>query len=133
MHCPKRNTLLAQAICAYCFIPVTVYPRILSLRVSDDAFIAVAFNPGQLIINRHDVQETLLALKHRIQIVCAVDGVIDLAAGRGIAVPLGQGVADFPELIGMLEDVQYRGRYVVGRADSPIQELTDGISYLKQL
>lgn len=103
------------------------------LEDADDAFIAVAFNPGQLIINRHDVQETLLALKNRIQIVCAVDGVIDLAAGRGIAVPLGQGVADFPELIGMMEDVQYRGRYVVGRADSPIQELADGISYLKQL
>jgi sugar phosphate isomerase/epimerase len=48
-------------------------------------------------------------------------------------VPLGQGVADFPELIGMLEDVQYRGRYVVGRADSPLHELADGISYLKQL
>ncbi|MGB1707430.1 MAG: sugar phosphate isomerase/epimerase, partial [Rubripirellula sp.] len=71
--------------------------------------------------------------KNRIQIVCAVDGVIDLAAGRGIAVPLGQGVADFPELIGMLEDVQYRGRYVVGRADSPLPELADGIAYLKQL
>ena len=103
------------------------------LEGADDAFIAVAFNPGQLIINRHDVQETLLALKDRIQIVCAVDGVIDLAAGRGIAVPLGQGVADFPELIGMLEDVQYRGRYVVGRVDSPLHELADGISYLKEL
>ena len=67
------------------------------------------------------------------QIVCAVDGVIDLAAGRGIAVPLGQGVTDFPQLIGMLEDVQYRGRYVVGRADSTLNELADGISYLKQL
>ena len=103
------------------------------LEGADDAFIAVAFNPGQLIINRHDVQEALVALKNRIQIVCAVDGVIDLAAGRGIAVPLGQGVADFPELIGMLEDVQYRGRYVVGRADSPLPELADGIAYLKQL
>ena len=100
---------------------------------ADDAFVAVALNPGQLIINRHDVTEAVLALKNRIQIVCAVDGVIDLAAGRGIAVPLGQGVTDFPQLIGMLEDVQYRGRYVVGRADSTLNELADGISYLKQL
>jgi len=103
------------------------------LSGSEDAFIAVAFNPGQLIINRHDVREALRSLKDRIQIVSAVDGVIDLAAGRGIAVPLGQGTADFPELIGMLEDIQYRGRYIVGRADSSLDELTDGIAYLKQL
>ena len=100
---------------------------------SEDSFIAVALNPGQLIINRHDVREAIAALKNRIQVVCAVDGVIDLAAGRGVSVPLGQGTADFPELIGMLEDIQYRGRFIVGRADSRVDELADGISYLKQL
>lgn len=100
---------------------------------SEDSFIAVALNPGQLIINRHDVREAIAALKNRIQVVCAVDGVIDLAAGRGVSVPLGQGTADFPELIGMLEDIQYRGRFIVGRADSTLDELADGISYLKQL
>lgn len=98
-----------------------------------DAFIAVALNPGQLIINRHNVRDAVIALKNRIQIVCAVDGVLDLAAGRGLAVPLGQGTADFPELIGLLEDVQYRGRYVVGRAESTIEELQQGIDYLKNL
>jgi sugar phosphate isomerase/epimerase len=98
-----------------------------------DAFIAVALNPGQLIINRHDVRQAIVALKERIQIVCAVDAVLDLAAGRGLSVPLGQGTADFPELIGLLEDIQYRGRYVVGRPDSTIVELTQGIEYLKNL
>lgn len=98
-----------------------------------DAFIAVALNPGQLIINRHNVREAIIALKERIQIVCAVDGVLDLAAGRGLSVPLGQGTADFPELIGLLEDIQYRGRYVVGRAESTIEELQQGIDYLKNL
>lgn len=100
---------------------------------SPDAFIAVALNPGQLIVNRHDVREAILALKERIQLVCAVDGVLDLAAGRGISVPLGQGTADFPELIGMLEDTQYRGRYVVGRRESTIEELQQAIEYLKNL
>ncbi|MGI9471345.1 MAG: sugar phosphate isomerase/epimerase family protein [Rubripirellula sp.] len=103
------------------------------IQGSDDSYIAVALNPGQLIINRHDVREAISALKDRIQIVCAVDGVIDLAAGRGIAVPLGQGTADFPELIGMLEDIQFRGRYVVGRAESSLEELAASIAYLKQL
>jgi sugar phosphate isomerase/epimerase len=98
-----------------------------------DAFVAVALNPGQLIINRHSVRDAVLALKDRIQIVCAVDGVLDLAAGRGLSVPLGQGTADFPELIGLLESVQYRGRYVVGRSESTIPELQQGIEYLQNI
>ena len=100
---------------------------------SSDGFVAVALNPGQLIINRLDPREALIALKDRIQLVCAVDGVLDLSAGRGIAVRLGQGTADFPELIGLLEDIQFRGRYLVGREDSTIEELQQGIEYLRNL
>ncbi len=100
---------------------------------ADDAYVAVALNPGQLIINRHSVCDAVRALKDRIQMVCAVDGVLDLAAGRGIAVPLGQGSADFPELLGMLEDVEYRGYFIVGRADSTIGELQHGVEYLRNL
>tara|TARA_R110002049_G_scaffold285698_1_gene466771 strand:- start:193784 stop:194524 length:741 start_codon:yes stop_codon:yes gene_type:complete len=103
------------------------------LGQADDAFVAVAFNPGNLIINRHDVREAISALKERIQLVCAMDGVLDLAAGRGLEVPLGQGTADFPELIGMLEEFQYRGHYVVGRSDSNVEELQQGVEYLKAL
>jgi len=103
------------------------------LDSAPDAFVAAAFNPGQLIINRHNVRDALHALKTRIQIVCAVDGVLDLAAGRGLTVPLGQGTADFPELIGELEEIPYRGRYLVGRADSTIDELRQGVEYLRNL
>ncbi len=99
----------------------------------DDAFIAVALNPGQLIVNRHSVTDAVTALKRRIQIVNAVDGVLDLSAGRGINVPLGQGTADFPHLLGMLEDIQYRGHFVVGRGDSSVEELQLGIEYLRNL
>ena len=100
---------------------------------SEDAFIAVALNPGQLIINRHSVTDAVKSLKERIQTVCAVDGVLDLAAGRGVAVPVGSGTADFPQLIGMLEDIQYRGPFIVGRADSSLDELQQGIEYLSNL
>lgn len=98
-----------------------------------DGFVAVALNPGQLIVNRFSVPEAVKALRNRIQLVCAVDGVIDLAAGRGIMVPLGQGIADFPQLLGLLEDHQYRGRFVVGRAESTVDELQDGLGYLRNL
>lgn len=115
------------------------------LDATDDAFIGVALNPGQMIVNRFDVRPAVQALRERIRVVSAVDGVIDLAAGRGLSVPLGRGTADFPEIIGLLEDAQYRGPYVVGRpaastgsadrqADQrAVQELQDAVDYLRNL
>ncbi len=107
------------------------------LGSTEDGYVAVALNPGSLIINRHNVPEAITALAERIQLVYAIDGVVDLAAGRGIAVPLGRGIADFPEILGRLEDNQYRGHFVLGRhdvADEDVEdELRQGIEYLRNL
>lgn len=104
------------------------------LQLDDDAYVATSLNPGQLIINRHGVADAIKSLRGRIHCVAAVDGVLDLAAGRGISVPLGQGIADFPEILAMLEDIQYRGPLIVGRPDTPpetaISELAEAISYM---
>ena len=98
-----------------------------------ESFVGVALNPGQLIINRFSATEAIDALKERIQLVYAVDGVLDRAAGRGVAVPLGLGSADFPELLGKLEDHKYRGRFVVGRSDGNVDEVGKAIGYLRAL
>ncbi len=107
------------------------------LELSDQAYIAVALNPGQLIVNRFSVSDAIDSLGDRIRVVYAVDGVLDLAAGRGLMVPLGQGTADFPEMLGRLEDVPYRGPFVLGRPnmtqDTALDELADGVSYLRSL
>lgn len=107
------------------------------IDTSAESYIAVALNPGQLIINRFSVPEAVAALGDRIRIVNAVDGVLDLSAGRGIAVPVGQGTADFPSLIGQLEDIPYRGPFVVGRSgmsdESAVNELAQSVRYLKSL
>lgn len=107
------------------------------IDMSSESYIAVALNPGQLIINRHSVADAVTALGERIRIVNAVDGVLDLAAGRGIAVPVGQGTTDFPSLIGRLEDIPYRGPFVVGRSEmSPEtshQEIAQSVEYLRNL
>lgn len=99
----------------------------------DGGFIAVAFNPGQLIVNRFDVGEALDALRGRIQVVHAVDGVLDLAAGRGLSVPVGEGTADFPQLLGKLEEQGFDGPFIVGRDDSETAELAQSIEYLRNL
>lgn len=107
------------------------------IDTSSEAYIAVALNPGQLIINRHSVSDAIAALGDRIRIVNAVDGVLDLAAGRGIAVPVGQGTADFPSLLGQLEDIPYRGPFVVGRSEMPVdtarQEIAATIEYFRNM
>ena len=103
------------------------------IEKDEEGFIAIAFNPGQLIVNRHSLPEALTALRQRIQVVCATDGVLDLAAGRGINVPIGEGTADFPQIFATLEDVGFRGPCIVGRADSSLAELQQGVQYLGNL
>ncbi len=107
------------------------------IDTSAGSYIAVALNPGQLIINRHSVSDAVAALGDRIRIVNAVDGVLDLAAGRGIAVPVGQGTTDFPSLLGQLEDIPYRGPFVVGRSDMPaataMQEIAASVEYFRNM
>ena len=67
--------------------------------------------------------------------VRAKDGVRDLAQGRGLEVPLGQGTADFPELIGMLEEHAYGGYFTVAReqANDPVAETAMAVEYLKNI
>ncbi len=106
------------------------------LAADDNGFVAVALNPGQLIVNRFDLAEAVGALLDRIQIVIAGDGVLDLAARRGLAVGVGQGTADFPSLLARLEQRRFQGAWVVGDgevgADSQ-QRVADAIEYLRNL
>jgi sugar phosphate isomerase/epimerase len=106
------------------------------LQSDQNAFVAAALNPGKLIINRFDVDEAVSALSDRIRVVFATDGVLDLAAGRGINVPLGQGTTDYPALLAKLEQLSFAGHFIVGdespTPDSP-QRAGDAIEYLKNM
>ncbi|HVX11409.1 MAG TPA: sugar phosphate isomerase/epimerase family protein [Pirellulales bacterium] len=97
--------------------------------------IGVALNPGNLIINGFSALDAVAALGADIVYVHAQDGVRDLAQGRGIEVPLGRGSADFPALLGALEEREYRGYWTVMRENSsnPVEELGHAVSFLKSL
>lgn len=105
------------------------------LDANEESFTPIAFNPGNLIINGFSAGNALRALADRIQLISARDGVQDLAAGRGIEVPLGQGLADFHEILGCLENYQFDGWTVVQRSNSAdaITEISDSITYLSNL
>jgi sugar phosphate isomerase/epimerase len=99
------------------------------------AALGVNFDPGNLIINGHSASEAIRALAPHVLHVHAKDGVRDLAQGRGIEVALGRGSVDFPELLSVLEEQQYRGYFTIERetADDPVFEIGEAVKYLKAI
>ena len=103
------------------------------LNIDESSYVAVALNPGKLVVNRFSVQDAIKSLGTRIRTLIAVDGVIDLAAGRGITVPVGQGTADFPAILGALEDYQFAGDIVVGDEEISPTSLDSAIGTIEYL
>lgn len=95
----------------------------------------VSFDPGNLIINGFSAREGIAALGTHVVHVHAKDAVRDLAQGRGLETPLGRGSVDFPELIGALEEFNYRGYFTVERqhAEDPVTEIGNAVQYLRNL
>jgi len=97
--------------------------------------IGVDLNPGNLIVNGFRADEAVAALGPHIFHVHAHDGVRDTARGRGLEVQLGRGSADFPALLGALEERGYRGYFTIERAGGadPVGEIAQAVSYLRRL
>lgn len=97
--------------------------------------LGVDFDPGTLIINGHSPREALLALGPYVQHVHARDAVRDVSQGRGLETRLGEGTADFPELLGILEEQHYRGYLTIQREKTRNleAEISAAVAYLKQL
>lgn len=97
--------------------------------------IGVTLDPGNLIINGFAPLEAIEVLGTDILHVHAKDGVHDRAKGRGVEVELGRGSADFPALMGALEERQYRGYWSIEREQSsdPVHEVGQAVRYLQSL
>jgi sugar phosphate isomerase/epimerase len=96
--------------------------------------IGVDFDPGNLLLHGHSPSEALAAVGRSVLHVHARDAARDLAARRSVEVPLGRGMADFPALLGALEEHGYRGPItVVASGTDPAGELADALSYLRSL
>ena len=105
------------------------------LQALPDGSIGVNLDPGNLIVNGFSVSDALDALGPHVMHVHAKDGVRDLAQGRGLETPLGRGAVDFPELIGNLEEYEYRGYFTIERerCDNPVMEIGLAVQYLQNL
>jgi sugar phosphate isomerase/epimerase len=97
--------------------------------------IGVDFNPASLIMHGHSPREAAAALAPHVLHIHATDATRDLALGRSVEVPLGRGSAEFPEVLALLEEQQYRGYITVARHDTttPLADLRQAIEFLRNL
>ena len=97
--------------------------------------LGIDLDPGNLVVNGYSPEAVIRNLGQHIMHVHARDGVRDKAQGRGMEVPLGRGSADFPQLLGLLEEREYRGWFTLlrERSDNPVNELAAGVQFLKNL
>jgi 3-dehydroshikimate dehydratase len=97
--------------------------------------LCIDLDPGNLLVHGQSPVEVIQTLGPHILHVHATDGVRDLARGRGQLVPLGRGMADWPALLGALEEQDYRGDFTIARreADDPRYELHAAVKYLRSL
>jgi sugar phosphate isomerase/epimerase len=97
--------------------------------------VVVDLNPAKLILNGFSPREATEQLGRYVAHAHASDGVRDLARRRAIEVTLGRGSAEIPELLGLLENYQYRGFWTVERqsAEDPVREVRMAVEYLTHL
>ena len=94
-----------------------------------------SLDPAELVIRRKRPADYIEKLGTSIAHVYAKDGVRDATAGKGLEAPLGRGSVDFPQLLGMLEERDYRGPLVLERTecDDPVYEIGQGVKFLRNL
>lgn len=101
----------------------------------DVGTIGIHFNPASLILSDHYDTDAIRLCASHVRSVAVRDAVRDLARRRGIEVEIGRGSAEFPEVIGVLEEHRYAGWYIIDRPASSqtIGEISNAISFLKAL
>ena len=105
------------------------------LRRLPDGLLGADLDPGSLLANGHSPLEAIGALGESILHVHATDGLIDLARNRGQQTPLGQGAADYPALLGALDEHAYRGYFTVTchGVDDPASEIARVMKVLREM
>jgi sugar phosphate isomerase/epimerase len=99
-----------------------------------DGSVGVTLNPGNLFVNGYDLQG-LPDLARHVMLVHAKDGVPDRSRGRGTEVPLGRGMAEFPEIAAILEEAHFSGYFIVEKDNprNPVEEIAMAVQFLKNI
>ena len=99
-----------------------------------DGSVGVTLNPGNLLVNGYDLDDLPSIAKH-VMLVHAKDGVRDRSRGRGTEVELGRGMAEFPEIVAVLEEFHFPGYFVVEKDNAryPLEDISLAVQFLKNI
>jgi sugar phosphate isomerase/epimerase len=101
----------------------------------DTGSLAVNFDPANLLLNGHDPYESLRALQGKVVQAHAKDARRSGTSHAAQEVLLGHGDIDWIRLLGVFEEVEYRGWLTIVR-DSGEERLADvaaGVAFLRRL
>jgi sugar phosphate isomerase/epimerase len=100
-----------------------------------EGLVGVDLSPADLILSGQKPREFVEKLGPHVVHVFANDAAPGLGGMTGTSVELGRGTADFPELLGALEEFDYRGWLTVERRNSrqPVEDVENAIQFLRSL
>jgi sugar phosphate isomerase/epimerase len=100
-----------------------------------EGLVGFDLNPADLIISGRSPREFATRLGSHVVHLFANDAVRGFGSAGGSDVELGRGSADFPELLGLLEEQNYRGWATIERRHSaqPIDDGANAIRFLRSL
>jgi L-ribulose-5-phosphate 3-epimerase len=101
----------------------------------DTGSLGVNYDPANLLINGFDPIESLRALLGKVRHAHAKDARITGASRAAREVPLGHGDIDWLRMLGVLEEVEYRGWLAIERetGDDRLGDVTRGVAFLRTL
>jgi sugar phosphate isomerase/epimerase len=100
-----------------------------------EGLMGVDLSPADLIQSGQAPREFVATLGPRVTHVFANDAVRGAGGAAAFDVELGRGSAEMPELLGALEEFDYRGWITVERRNSgqPVEDCANAVAYLKAL
>ncbi len=100
----------------------------------DTASLGVNFDPANLLMHGHSVFDSLRALRGKVVHAHARDARSSTASLTAQEVPLGHGDIDWLTLLGVLEEIEYRGWMAIEResGENRLADVAGGVSFLRR-
>jgi sugar phosphate isomerase/epimerase len=115
----------------------TAHPADLKALLEElpEGLVGANLSPADLILNGQSPRLHAEVLGKHIVHVFANDAVHGLGGAAGADVELGRGTADFPELLGLLEEHDYHNWITVERRNSrrPAEDVRNAVHFLRSL
>jgi sugar phosphate isomerase/epimerase len=101
----------------------------------DSGSLQVNYDPANMLMNGFDPIESLRELRGKVRHVHAKDARVTGASRTAREVPLGSGDIDWMQLLGTLEEVEYRGWLTIEResSDNRLADAAAAVAFLRQL